>query len=322
VWRPAPARHHRPVRPSPLPALLAARPFSTAQARASGVHPERLRRADLTAPHHGVRAPRARSDDDPHGAAPRVVDACRRLVPGLTDQHVFSHGTALQLWGLPAPSRLERDPTLHVTALSGREPRRPGVQGHRVAVPTAHVGRVEGLAVVSPIEAWLQTAPLMTLDEAIVVGDALAGRWSRHSSARRLPVQRLVDAATAARGRPGAVRLREATSWIRARVESPQETRMRLLVVRSGLPEFAVNIDVVDDQGRFVARPDGQYPDRRVAVEYQGDHHRADRETWRRDVRRRARLVALGWSVVEATDDDIAAGTRADFLDDLARLLS
>jgi very-short-patch-repair endonuclease len=83
------------------------------------------------------------------------------------------------------------------------------------------------------------------------------------------------------------------------------ETRLRLLLVDGGLPCPVVNHHVHDTQGRFVAMPDLTYPDLRIAIEYDGDVHRTDKHTWRRDIARRQALEALGWRVITCTADDV-----------------
>src|SRR5207248_5220280 len=88
------------------------------------------------------------------------------------------------------------------------------------------------------------------------------------------------------------------------RSESPMETRLRLLLIRAGLPWPDVQYVVLDDDGRFVARVDLAYAHLRIAMEYDGDHHR-DRDTFARDVRRQNALVQLGWTVLRFTARDV-----------------
>jgi very-short-patch-repair endonuclease len=42
-----------------------------------------------------------------------------------------------------------------------------------------------------------------------------------------------------------------------------------------------------------------------VAAEYQGDHHRTDREQWMRDQARFAELAGAGWLVLPCTARDL-----------------
>jgi hypothetical protein len=105
--------------------------------------------------------------------------------------------------------------------------------------------------------------------------------------------------------RPGIRRLRQAFDAVRYGSLSPQETRLRLLLVGAGLPEPELNFRVVRD-GRPVAMVDLAYPARRVAIEYLGDIHRTDRAVYREDIARRERLTECGWTVVFLTADDLA----------------
>ncbi len=47
------------------------------------------------------------------------------------------------------------------------------------------------------------------------------------------------------------------------------------------------------------------WPEYRIALEYDGDHHR-DQDTWRRDQRRGNGFTVNGWLVIHATAVDVA----------------
>jgi len=68
------------------------------------------------------------------------------------------------------------------------------------------------------------------------------------------------------------------------------ETVTRLRLVDSGFPCPVVGADVWDDLGCWIARPDMCWPQIRVALEYDGDHHRTDRWQYVKDIHRRERL--------------------------------
>ena len=84
--------------------------------------------------------------------------------------------------------------------------------------------------------------------------------------------------------------------------ESPQETRLRLVLHRAGMPPVA-QYRIHDGDG-FVARVDFAYPDLRLAIEYDGLWH-ADRRVFLEDRRRLNRLTAAGWIVLHVTLDDL-----------------
>ncbi|WP_205244995.1 hypothetical protein [Leifsonia tongyongensis] len=78
------------------------------------------------------------------------------------------------------------------------------------------------------------------------------------------------------------------------------------MFVEAGLPGLDVNVELRDASGRFVARPDLRFPEYRLVVEYEGDGHRTDREQWRRDFGRTARLQVLGEEVLRVGAADLA----------------
>ena len=98
--------------------------------------------------------------------------------------------------------------------------------------------------------------------------------------------------------------MRAAIPLLEPRTDSPMETRLRLLIVRAGLPRPVANLDVVVDGG-WLARPDLSYPALMIAIEYDGDHHRTDRRQWQRDIGRRRGLEDAGWLLVIVTADDV-----------------
>lgn len=108
-------------------------------------------------------------------------------------------------------------------------------------------------------------------------------------------------------GTRGVRTLRRVVDLADTGAQSPWESRTRLALVLAGLPRPDTQVEVRSGTGRFVARADMGWPQWRVAVEYDGQHHR-DAEQFQRDVLRRARLVAAGWTVVSVTASDLAAG--------------
>lgn len=281
----------------PLPTPLDLGPFRVGEAMGLGVTQKRLRGHDLLAPFHGIRVARV-SDFGPWAR-------CQAYVPLLRPGQGFSHLTAAYLWGLPLP-RGHAGGDLHVTGPPGTRPRRRGVVAH--ADSSAPSAFVDILPVVDPVTCWLQCAALLPLDDVVIMGDALAGRWSPFEAARELPVERLQAAARRWGSRRGARKLREALGWIRPNVWSPKETELRLLIVRGGLPEPPeLNGEVTDDGGRVLGHGDLVYRRQKKVIEYEGDQHRSDRGQWRRDVLRYESFHDAGWRVLRVTDDDFGA---------------
>ncbi len=100
----------------------------------------------------------------------------------------------------------------------------------------------------------------------------------------------------------GVSRLRAAIELAEPRSESPMETRLRLLLVASGLPNPRAQVALYDEGGMFLARPDLYYANARLVLEYDGGWHR-DRLV--SDNRRQNRLVDAGYQVLRFTAADI-----------------
>ena len=60
---------------------------------------------------------------------------------------------------------------------------------------------------------------------------------------------------------------------------------MRLTVIDAGLPQPEVNYDVIE-AGRWLGQVDLAYPELRIAIEYEGEHHLTDPLQWAEDIAR------------------------------------
>ena len=281
-----------------LPPELVDEPFSVRLADDLGVSKHRLRGRDLAKPYRGLRTVMP--------APMSVLDLSRAYAARMPATHVFSHGTAGVLHGMPLPARLQLDRRLHVTVpAENRPPQMAGVVGHELRASLMDVELLGLLPVTSPLQTWIDLGPLLRLGELVAVADFLcAGAQPRYAP------EDLRAAAAGLAGRRGCRALREAAALARARVDSPKETEVRLLLVDSGLPEPVVNFQVTDAAGRIIARVDLSWPQFRVCIEYEGDIHRTDRQRFRSDITRRERIEDAGWRVIRITDDDIANGGR------------
>jgi hypothetical protein len=95
-----------------------------------------------------------------------------------------------------------------------------------------------------------------------------------------------------------------------ARSGSPQESRVRALIIEAGLPMPVPNQRILDEHGGFVAIGDLVYDEWLIVIEYDGAHHR-DPLRQAKDATRRTRLREIGFYVVELTADDVRWPQRA-----------
>ena len=280
------------TRETPLPPELDQRAFTVEEARALGVSVGRLRHRGLSRPTYGVR----QAGTDPRRTDLAQLAAATQLV--LPAGSAFSHLTAARLLGLPVPRRrgpMEPLDVMNVTAAA--KIRRAGCLGHRGLELRGTVQR-NGLRIVSPGDTWcdLGGSGALDLDELIVLGDAVV------HYRRGIPYPVLAEAVSRRRGGRGTRLLAEALPQLRPRNNSPMETRARLLFLRGGLPEPELNV-VINDQssGQWLSDSDFVWRGRRVVAEFDGDHHRTDRQQWQNDVARRENLQDDGWAFVQLT---------------------
>lgn len=294
------------MRPRPLPPPLRTRSFDVHAADRAGVSRERLRRLDLERPTRSVRW---------HSAAPpQGVERIRAFRPVLLHGQFVSHVSAAALWELPLPRGL--DDRVHISSIRpAGQMRRSGVVGHRATPERAQVRQRWGMPSSTPASCWVECGSLLGLDDLVALGDAIVTEPRCATTAAEL--QRVLALHGSCRG---AQRLRAALELIRVGPGSPQETRCRLLIVRAGLPEPDLQVDVFDERGYFVGRVDMAYPERRIAIEYEGDHHRTDPGQWAADIRRYRELERLGWTVLRWTKSDLTVHGSA-ILAHLAALL-
>jgi hypothetical protein len=107
----------------------------------------------------------------------------------------------------------------------------------------------------------------------------------------------------------GISRLWKALSLAAHGAESPMETRLRLLLIRAGLPVPVLQHPVRDDTGAFIARLDLAYVHARLGIEYDGESH-WDPRAVRKDLRRQNALRAWHWSLLRFTSDDVLRQPR------------
>ncbi|WP_091365772.1 hypothetical protein [Geodermatophilus telluris] len=219
----------------------------------------------------------------------RAVAAAGLLLPGA----VVSGRSAAVLWGVELAGAGD---DVELTVPPGRHPVRVGgLRVRRASLARDDVERRRGALATTPEATALDLARRLGADDAVVAVD-------RVLASRLVDLEDLRVRAVRCTGR-GSARARAVCALADGRSESPQETRLRLLLLRAGLPapvpQFTVRAG-----GRFVARVDLAWPALRVAVEYDGRWH-AEAGRFARDRRRLNRLQEAGWRVVFVTAEDL-----------------
>jgi uncharacterized protein DUF559 len=258
-----------------------ARPFSPAQAAAAGIDRRALRTNAYRRIFHGVYVAASTP------MTPRLR-ARAALVPYPPRAAFLSHASGARMLGAPLPVL----PDEHVTVV------RPELRRNRAGIvchytPRARVLTVDGVSVSAYSRLFVELAGQLSLVELVAVGDYLVQqRWTTPG--------RLVKTSTEFTGRHARL-ARAAAGFVRERVESPMETRLRMLIVLAGLPEPVVNASLRLEDGTPVRRYDLSYPQGRLVIEYDGRQHVERVDQWESDLDRREAIDDDGWRILVVT---------------------
>ena len=281
----------------PLPPELRVHPFLYRDARDNPLGPGRLRGPDLARPFRGVRVPVPNASVEQDAFLYR----CASYAPLLTDGRFFSHMTAARLWEAPLPQAFSPGSLLHVSSVAPRPaPRMAGVTGHQSRTEGPPRALRHGFLTSDAASSWLSLGALLPRAELVVVADHLVLDPVVLDPLDVRPfatIEELGRRLEAFHGR-GARALHWALPLIRMGSESRCETLLRLLLLRDGLPEPALNSAVTDRTGRSLGRGDMVYVQWRTVVEYDGDQHRTSTIQYERDIHRLDSIRDAGWKIV------------------------
>ncbi len=261
-------------------------PFSRAAARASGLTDRQLRGPDFQQLLSGVYiSSRVRDLSHPRALAALMVHPADATA---------THFSSARVLGAPVPDH----PLEHVTVGRAEDRRqRHGLRCHVAALGAADVAVVRGLRLSHPHRLFVEMTPWLSLVDLVVLGDWLVKH--EHATAGSLVEYCSRTAA------PHAERARRAAAYVRPRVDSPMETRLRMLIVLAGLPEPEVNLRIRLDDGQAGVRLDLSYPKVKLAVEYDGRQHVEVVDQWESDLVRREGLDRDRWRIVVVTSKGI-----------------
>jgi len=204
------------------------------------------------------------------------------------------------------------DPMHCIDVYHGNRHRLVGLRPRADRLEVGDTCVVGGVSVTTPERTALDLACWYPLTKAVAAIDALA----RATEFKIADVEALVNQAC---GRSGVARARRAIELADAGAQSPKESWLRTLLIEAGLPRPQTQIPIHDEYGKAVAYLDMGWEDLKIAVEYDGDHHRTSRSQYSYDVRRSEMLARRGWIVIRVTAEDSADGILRRVRDALAR---
>lgn len=222
----------------------------------------------------------------------------QRVRPGA----VVSHETAAELYGFPLPTSLTWAGGAPIHCRGPRDAARTSgrlVVAHPESAAPAFSHR--GVAMSSPLVAIRDIAPRLSRTGLVVCLDALAADdFGTHG---RLRLSEIEERVAVMQGL-GVPALRHALPYVRERSWSPMETKLRLRMLSHGFPEPALNVEVVEEATGARFYIDLAYPDEMIAIEYDSEAHRKNRQIWQADLNKNEVLHDAGWKVIRASIAD------------------
>ena len=223
---------------------------------------------------------------------PTPVQRVRGALVLQVEEAWASHVSAARVKGAPVPTIADE----HVSV--GHQKLRRHHRGLRCHVGDPSGVVVEqGVRVSGDVPMFIELSGQLSLVDLVVVGDWLVRR-------RGVTPRQLVRACEVSRHRDARKSL-AAARFVRRDVDSPMETRLRMLLVLAGLPEPQVNLTVRDEIGDVVRKYDLSYPAAKVAVEYNGKVHVEVLANWEDDLERRADIDDDEWRLVVVVSSGI-----------------
>lgn len=182
-----------------------------------------------------------------------------------------------------------------------------GIVTRRERIAPDEITRIQGIFVTTPARTALDLGRHLPRGEAVARLDALA-------QATGVRACDALELAQRYKGSKGVRRCREALALMDSGAQSPQETRLRLLLTDRGFPRPETQIPLLDPSGYPFGFLDMGWSDMGIAVEYDGEHHRTNTQQYRWDARRLRRIVAMGWIHIRVIagdrDDEVIARAR------------
>jgi very-short-patch-repair endonuclease len=172
----------------------------------------------------------------------------------------------------------------------------PGIIAYRDAIADDEICEVGGISVATPARTALDLGRKLRRNSAVRHLDALA-------RATGISMEDVGPLTKRHAGTRGVRCCRQALELMDAGSQSPKETSLRLMLIDAKYPRPQTQIPLYE-YGVPVAHLDMGWPQIRVSVEYDGDQHRTDRNTYVKDMRRAELIDRLRWLNIRVVKED------------------
>ena len=166
---------------------------------------------------------------------------------------------------------------------------------------------IEGVPVTTPARTFLDLCALLDLEDLVAVADFLICAHNRSFEQPKepvIPAPVLRQYVAGMRRMRGLRAARRAMELMRIGVDSPRETRLRLILDRAGLPPFTTNYAI---KGEPPVWPDLACEEYKTSGQYEGEIHKTTQKQLY-DRNRDERSAARGWLQVKVYNADMRKG--------------
>ena len=237
------------------------------------------------------------------GSADRHRVLARAVLRTSHPSTVLSHTSAAIEHGAPVWG-VDLD-VVHVTRTDGKTRRREaGVVHHRGILEAQQVTAVNDVPVTTPIRAALEMTTITSVECALVTVDGIL----RSTGARPSDLRGMADQV---RHWPNSLATNMVVRLADPRHESAGESRTAYLLWARGIPKPVPQLEILDEQGRIVARVDFAWPEFGAFLEFDGNvKYPTDEHALKKVLlaeKRREELICqlTGWVCIRVTWEDL-----------------
>jgi hypothetical protein len=238
------------------------------------------------------------------------LEAAARALSQASPGAWISHVTAGRLHNQLLPPWLSDSAELHLSKPRALPSvRRKGVIGHTVVARDDEVELFDGIRISTRSRTWLDLARRLSLAEVVCMGDQIIRIPRAELEGRSEPFDTLHGLHSLVARHPnlqGVVRAREALELMRVGADSAPESMLRLAMADAHLPEPDLQIALRPGDAKSPTADLG-YRHRRLAVQYDGEHHLLEDQSLS-DRRRDKAFESAGWTVLVLNKDDLGDG--------------
>jgi len=177
----------------------------------------------------------------------------------------------------------------------------PGIITWSDQVAPEEIQVIAGVAVTTPARTAFDLACRYPLNRAVAAIDALA----RATKLQTADAEPLFDRH---KGHRNIREARKALTLVDPGAQSPRETWLRLLVIQAGYPPPQTQIRIYGRYQELVGIVDMGWEAIKLALEYEGEHHRTSSQFAKDVARYETMTTDLDWLILRVTNQDTPGG--------------